>query len=160
MHRLLIAIAAASLAPIASADDMTPRATIDALFDAMLEGDGDAVLDQVMAGAPLARVEADGNVRDSSFTDWASWVDLQEPGYADEQIFAVESRAFGDLATVWAPFTLVYKGELVGCGINQFTLARAGDTWKIIHGIDTQDDGDCTTFEARYTAALTGRTTE
>lgn len=130
----------------------SPLDTIDALFEAMRAGDGEAVLDLVAEGAPLMRVEAEGNVRDSSFEDWANWVDVQNEGDADEQIFAVQAHEHGDLASVWAPFILHYKGELVGCGVNQFTLARGKETWTIIHGIDTQDDGDCSTFKARYTA--------
>jgi len=128
----------------------TPREVVDALFDAMRSGDGDAVREQIADNAALARVQANGNVRASSFNDWADWVDAQNQGDADEQIFDVTVNQSGNLASVWAPFILHYKGDLVGCGVNQFTLARTGGTWTIIHGIDTQDDGDCSTFKERY----------
>lgn len=147
-----LALTSAALAPRAHAQE-TPREVVDALFDAMRAGDGEAVRDQVTDDAPLARVEANGNVRASSFNDWANWVDVQNQGDADEQIFDVTVNQSGNLASVWAPFILHYKGELVGCGVNQFTLARTGQTWTIIHGIDTQDDGDCSTFKTRYRAA-------
>ncbi len=152
MRRLIFLLAAFTFAAASHAQE-TPRDTVDALFEAMRAGDGDAVLDLVADGAPLMRVEAEGNVRDSAFEDWAAWVSVQNDGDADEQIFAVSERIHGDLASVWAPFILYYKGELVGCGVNQFTLAREKDAWTIIHGIDTQDSGDCATFKDRYEAA-------
>ena len=137
-------------AAFASHAQETPRDAVDVLFDAMRAGDGEAVRDVVADQAPLMRIEADGSVRDSSFDGWADWVDVQNEGDADEQIFAVTVREHGNLASVWAPFLLYYKGELAGCGVNQFTLARAKDSWQIIHGIDTQDGEDCTTFKTRY----------
>ncbi len=152
MYRLILLLTALTFAA-ASHGQESPRDAVDALFDAMRAGDGEAVLGLVADGAPLMRVEAEGTVRNSAFEDWAAWVEVQNNGDADEQIFAVSTRVHGDLASVWAPFVLYYKGELVGCGVNQFTLAREKDAWTIIHGIDTQDGGDCATFQARYKAA-------
>ncbi len=137
--------------------ETSPLETVKALFDAMRAGDGAAVMRLVSKDAPLARVQADGTVRPSTFEAWAAWVDQQAPGDADEQIFDVEVRQFGDLASVWAPFVLTYKGELAGCGVNQFTLARSDAKWTIIHGIDTQHDGDCATFRENYAAEHAGK---
>lgn len=150
--RLILTSLAALLTTSAAAAQDTPRAAIDALFDAMRAGDGEAVRMVVSEGASLGRIEADGSVRPSSFDDWANWVDTQNAGDADEQIFDVQVHQSGNLASVWAPFTLTYKGDLVGCGVNTFILAWDNDRWAIIHGTDTQDSGDCTTFEERYRA--------
>lgn len=149
MRSFFISLLAAAFAFAAHAQE-TPRDIVDALFDGMRSGDGEAVRDVVADQAPLMRVEADGSVRPSTFDGWADWVDVQNAGDADEQIFDVSVNEHGNLASVWAPFILHYKGELAGCGVNQFTLARAKDSWVIIHGIDTQDGGDCSTFKARY----------
>ena len=127
----------------------TPEKTVLALFDAMRAGDGAAIRSLVRPAAVLQRVEADG-VRDSTFDAWATWVDTLDPGDADEQIFAVRVETFADLASVWAPFVIDLNGERVGCGVNHFTLARTGERWQIIHGVDVQDGGDCTTFQERY----------
>ena len=152
MRCLMPLLTAISLAATSQAQE-TPRDAVDALFEAMRAGNGEAVLDLVADGAPLMRVEAEGSVRNGEFEDWAAWVDVQNNGDADEQIFAVSERIHGDLASVWAPFILYYKGELVGCGVNQFTLAREKEAWTIIHGIDTPDGGECATFKDRYEAA-------
>lgn len=148
--RPIVILITTCLAAGSVAAQKAPRDAVDALFDAMRAGNGEAVRDLVVDGAPLMRVEPNGSVRNSSFDDWANWVDVQNEGDADEQIFAVTVRNHGNLASVWAPFILHYKGELAGCGVNQFTLTRTDNKWAIVHGIDTADGGDCTTFKARY----------
>ena len=151
--RLISATLAALLTASAATAQDTPRAAVDALFDAMRAGDGEAVRMVVSENASLSRIETDGSVRPSSFDDWANWVDTQNEGDADEQIFDVQVHQSGNLASVWAPFLLTYKGDLVGCGVNTFILAWDTDRWTITHGTDTQDGGDCTTFEERYRTA-------
>ena len=101
------------------------QAVVYALFDAMRAGDGAAVRALVVPDARLDRLRKDGTLHQGNFEAWASWVDQQAAGDADEQIFGVRTLSVSpELATVWAPFTVTYKGELVGCGVNQFTLAK------------------------------------
>lgn len=151
MRSLILLFASLCLATSAYAQE-TPRDAVDNLFDAMRAGNGDAILDNVAVDAPLMRIEAGGNVRSSSFEEWASWVDVQNEDDADEEIFDVAVHEHGGMASVWAPFILRYKGDIAGCGVNQFTLAYAAEKWTIVHGIDIADDGDCETFKARYRA--------
>jgi hypothetical protein len=131
-----------------SAVNETPEGAIQKLFDGMRAGNGQAIRQLVLEGAQLDRVTKDGELRRGGFERWINWVDQQSAGDADEEIFAVRTQEFGGLATVWAPFILHYKGELAGCGVNQFTLARQETTWKIVHGIDTAYDGDCSEFKS------------
>lgn len=151
------AIAAATIlvAPAIGQDaDQTPEDVVYALFDAMRSGDGEAARDLIHQPetSPLNRMQADGQFRQNKFQGWTEWIDGQEDGDADEQIFEVRSNVFGNLATVWAPFTIHYKGELRGCGVNMFTLGKLEGEWKIIAGIDTQADTPCETFESDYIA--------
>ena len=133
-----------------SAVNLDPEATIYQLFDHMRAGDGAGIRALVEDGASLDRVTKAGELRKSKFDNWINWVDQQNEGDADEQIFDVVVQEFGGIATVWAPFIIHYKGDLVGCGVNQFTLAKKDDGWRIIHGIDTAHDGDCATFKESY----------
>ncbi len=126
----------------------TPEGAIQKLFDGMRAGDGQAIRLLVLEGAQLDRVTKGGELRRGDFERWTNWVDQQSEGDADEEIFEVRTQEFGGLATVWAPFILHYKGKLVGCGVNQFTLARQESAWKIVHGIDTAYDGDCSKFKS------------
>lgn len=125
----------------------TPEGTINDLFDAMRAGDGAAIRALwVNEDAKLARITPEGEYRNNGYTRWADWVDQQEQGDADERIFNVQVDEFGNLATVWAPFKIWYKGDLVGCGVNHFTLIKQEGDWRIAHGIDTQHTGDCNTY--------------
>lgn len=129
----------------------TAEDTVVELFDAMRAGDGNALRAIVLPEARLDRLQPDGSLRQGSFESWISWVDQQVQGDADEQIFGVETFSkTEELATVWAPFTIRYKGELVGCGVNQFTLGKTPDGWRILYGIDKQAQTDCATFPDQF----------
>ncbi|WP_417458253.1 hypothetical protein [Kordiimonas sp.] len=143
---LVCAVLVTSL-PVQAQEQGPAEAVVHALFDAMRAGDGAAARALVKAGAPLERLQADGTVKAGSFEKWTAWIDEQAPGDADEQIFAVKTfHSTAGLATVAAPFVIYYKGELVGCGVNQFSLALTSDGWRIIHGIDVPYAGDCATY--------------
>lgn len=144
--RMALCAALLTFSPVQASDD-TPEAVVHALFDAMRAGDGAAARALVNSGAALERLQADGSIKAGSFEKWTAWIDAQSPGDADEQIFNLETfSSVAGLATVAAPFVIYYKGELVGCGVNQFSLALTSEGWRIIHGIDVPHIGDCTTY--------------
>lgn len=125
----------------------TPKQVIISLFDAMRAGDKEKLLSLWAEGASLRRITAKGQLRPDGLQRWANWVGTLKAGQADEQIFNVRVEQFGNLATVWAPFKISLDGKLVGCGVNQFTLAKQQDQgWKIVSGIDTNATGDCQAY--------------
>lgn len=133
------------------ADDSGPEELLTALFDAMRAGDGDAIRAIVVSDARLDRIRKDGSLQQGHFERWIRWVDQQNDGAADEQVFGVKVLSESpELATVWAPFTLRYKGDLVGCGINQFTMAKANAGWRIVYGIDIHVEADCETYPRQF----------
>lgn len=133
------------------AAEETAEDVIVQLFDAMRAGDGDTIRAMVVADARLDRLQPDGTLRQGTFDRWINWVGQQAEGDADEQIFSVETLSRTDeLATVWAPFTIRYKGDLVGCGVNQFTLGKTADGWRILYGIDKPAQEDCATFRENF----------
>ncbi len=143
-----LAVVAASMGAHAAS---TPEGTVDELFDAMRAGDGEALRALVVADARLDRLQMDGSLRQGTFEQWISWVDEQNEGDADEQIFGVQTLSkSAELATVWAPFTITYKGKLVGCGVNQFTLGKTTEGWRILYGIDMPSAQDCTTYPDQF----------
>jgi hypothetical protein len=128
----------------------TPEDVVNQLFDAMRAGDGAAIRALVQEGAPLQRLKADGTLKSGSFEKWAAWVDTLEAGDADEQVFDVETFYGGPgFATVSAPFVIYLKGELKGCGVNQFTMVETNEGWRIVHGMDVPHAGDCVSFRER-----------
>ncbi len=129
----------------------TPEDVVNRLFEGMRAGDGSIIRELVVPDARLDRLQPDGTLRQGTFDRWINWVDQQENGDANEQIFGVETMSQSEeLATVWAPFDLHYKGELVGCGVNQFTLAKTGEGWRVLYGIDMHSQGDCSTFRDQF----------
>ncbi len=135
----------------ASAEQATPEDMVNSLFDAMRAGNGAAIREMVVADARLDRLRPDGTLQQGTFERWISWVDEQSEGDADEQIFGVKTLSqTEELATVWAPFTVVYKGKMVGCGVNQFTLVNTNDGWKFVYGIDKPEKDGCETYREKF----------
>ncbi len=130
----------------------TPEEAVRTMFRAMYLGDA-ALVDKVfLPDAQLRRVTAAGEIRPDGLTRWRDWVGEQQAGDAVEEIFQVEVKEFGHLATVWAPFVVTYKGEIAGCGVNSFTLAKSGGDWRIVFGMDTAatEGTDCGAFKEGY----------
>lgn len=138
-------------ASMAHADTETPDGVIHAVFDAMRAGNGEAIKKLATPHTRLDRLHSDGRLEQGVLSDWADWVDKQSAGDADERVFGVQTLSRSpELATVWAPFTIRYKGELVGCGVNQFTLAKTSEGWRIVYGVDMPSQDDCNTFPDQF----------
>ena len=161
----LAALAALSLASHASAepayqpprldaplDLSTPEDAVRSLFRAMYLGDAELVDRIFLEDGQLRRVTNTGEIRPDGLPRWRGWVSEQAAGDAVEEIFDVETQAFGNLATVWAPFIVAYKGNIVGCGVNTFTLAKIDGDWRIVFGMDTAapEGTECETFKETY----------
>lgn len=142
-------------AMMASIDLSTPEATAYSMMRAMYQGDADMV-DQVFApDAQLRRVTSEGELRPDGLQRWRDWVGTLAVGDAHEDLFGVTSETYGHLSTVWAPFTIVYQGEMVGCGVNQLSMAKMEGSWRVVFGMDTNAPKDsCATFKADYLASL------
>lgn len=150
MKSTLIAVLALGLSLPAGAAD-GPTDVVTKLFDAMRAGDGDGIRALVVPDARLDRLKKDGTIHQGTFEKWAAWVDTLSPGQADEQVFGVQVlQASDDLATVWAPFQVSFDGEMVGCGVNQFTLAHEASGWRILYGIDQPTGEDCIKFREKF----------
>lgn len=119
------------------------RATLDKVFDAMRAGDGESLNSLILDDASLDRIAPNKAVERGTSTDWINWVSTLSPGQADEQIFDVEIKVEGPLATAWAPFTIAIDGVLKSCGVNHFTLVKMADGWKVAYLIDTHTPEKC-----------------
>jgi hypothetical protein len=147
--RAVFALLAGMIMSAPTLAETTPEGVVNELFDAMRAGDGAAIRALVNEGAPLQRLAADGTLREDSFEKWSAWVDTLDAGDVDELVFGVETFYGGPgFATVSAPFVIYMKDELVGCGVNQFTMVKITDGWRIVHGIDVQHEGNCRTYRA------------
>jgi hypothetical protein len=133
-------------------DLSTPENAVHTLFRAMYLGDATLVGKVFADDGQLRRITPEGALQPDGLQRWRDWVSEQEEGNAVEEIFDVEAHAFGNLASVWAPFIVTYQDKIVGCGVNTFTLAKVDNDWRIIFGMDTGagKDVDCATFKESY----------
>lgn len=137
----------------AEIDLSTPQGSAYAMMMAMYRGDAEMV-DKIFAeGGRLSRVKADGSVEPNGLKRWRDWVGTLKPGQANEELFGLQVQQFGKLATVWAPFVIRFDGKIVGCGVNQFSMAQIKGEWRIVSGIDTPaPKTSCENFKSAYLA--------
>jgi ketosteroid isomerase-like protein len=142
MMTLLSALALAA-APLPQGERLPPPdfadkeviAVIDALFAALEKGDGPALLQLVY---PEGRVTGRGTfpggatgLRSRSFTEYAA---RMTPGSGfHEQISDMIVERDGDVAMVWAPFTVSIAGKVVSCGYDHFDFVRENGQWKVMN---------------------------
>jgi len=136
-------------------DLSTPENTAYSTMIAMYRGDAE-MLDKIFAeGATLRRVNAEGKIDPNGLPRWRDWVATLQVGRAHEELFDIRTEQYGTLASVWAPFTIRVDGNLVGCGVNQFTMAKLDAGWQIMSGTDVQAPKEqCTTFRESYASGL------
>ena len=121
--------------PAPAFDEAEVLAPINAVFAAFERGDGAAVLAHAY---PDGRVTAVGSLpsgfsglRQSSFTEFAA--KLTPAGAFRERITNPAIEIDGDVALVWAPFTIEVGGKIVSCGYDHFDLVRQNGAWKIMN---------------------------
>jgi len=137
----------------AEPDLSTPEGTAYAMMMAMYHGDAALVNRVFHEDGDLTRIRADGTVKYGGRKGWQEWVATLEKGQANEELFAIKTEQFGNLATVWAPFVIAFDGKIVGCGVNQLSMAKTDGEWRIVSGMDVQaPKDDCETFKKTYAA--------
>lgn len=142
MIHLLSALALAAQ-PLPQAERLPPPdfgdkevlAVVYTLFAKLEAGDGPAVLQLVY---PQGRVTARGTLRSGftglrsqSFAEYAAAMKLGA-GFHEEIGDMVVERD-GDIAMVWAPFTVSIEGKVVSCGYDHFDLVRENGVWKVMN---------------------------
>ncbi|MFN3212953.1 MAG: hypothetical protein ACE37M_07605 [Henriciella sp.] len=134
-------------------DLSTPESAVYSLMRGMYQGDAEMIDEVMLEDGVFRRVLGDGGVSPDGLANWREWVSTLEVGSAHEDLFAVQSEQFGNMATVWAPFVIRVDGEIVNCGVNTMTLAQTEHGWKIVFGMDTPAPIEtCDTFKAEYSA--------
>ena len=142
MITLLFALALAAQ-PLPKAERLPPpdfgdkeiTAVVDALLATLENGDAPTFLKLVY---PEGRVTGRGTfpggasgLRSRSFTEYAA---RMTPGSGFiERITNPVIEQDGDVAMVWAPFTITMGGKVVSCGFDHFDLVRENGAWKVMN---------------------------
>lgn len=134
----------AAPAPAEAAADV--ERVVHALFDAMRAGDSAAARRLFAPEARLERpVESGGGteLRVVPVERFLASIGGADAGRLDEEIWDVEVRVDGKLATAWMPYLFHLDGEFHHCGVNAFRLYRTPDGWKIFGISDTSRTEGC-----------------
>lgn len=119
--------------PPPASEEAAVLAPINAVFAAFEAGDGQAMLRHVDPAGRAIAVAAgpDGKtvVRRVTFADFAT--KLTPGGGFSERISNPAIEIDGDVAMVWAPFTVRVGGKIANCGYDHFDLIREDGAWKI-----------------------------
>ncbi|PKB14142.1 SnoaL-like protein [Novosphingobium kunmingense] len=116
-------------------EDAEVLAAAQAIFAPLETGDGPALLKLVY---PDGRVTASGTLpsgfsgtRSRSWADYAARMKLGA-GFV-ERISNPVVEVDGDVAMVWAPFTITEGGKVLSCGIDHFDMVRESGVWKVMN---------------------------
>jgi hypothetical protein len=106
-------------------------APIKAMFDGMRAHDSAMVRSAFVPGAQFSRPPEPG--RAHGYTTLEQFLGaVGRPGAPwDEQIYDVEIREDGGMASVWTFFTFHLGERFSHCGVNAFLVVRTGEGWKI-----------------------------
>ena len=125
-----------------------PVATVHKLFDAMRNGDSTTL---ASCFHPKARLMTVGQKREgrpmtqsTPVAEFVRMVGSPHEQVFNEEIYDLEFKVDGRLATVWAPYTFYLDDELSHCGTNAFQLFYDDVSWKILQITDTRFRKDCT----------------
>ena len=64
-----------------------------------------------------------------------------------EEMYAPETKIYGDLALVWGRYVFFVDGKISHCGVNAFHLVRTETGWKIANASTTIEPQGCTEQE-------------
>lgn len=81
-------------------DLSTPESTVFSLMRGMYQGDTDMIDRVMLKDGVFRRVLPDGRVSQDGLPDWKQWVGTLDVGTAHEELFAVRTQQFGNMATV------------------------------------------------------------
>jgi hypothetical protein len=67
-----------------------------------------------------------------------------------EKPLVSEISIHGNIAVVWAPYTLSFSGKFSHCGIDVFTLLKNTEGWKIVSAVYTVEPEGCAVIKKEY----------
>jgi hypothetical protein len=125
-----------------AADDDSPTATAQKLFDAMKAHDGAAATALFVPGATLASVDAGGKASVIPFEKFVEHIAASKSRWL-ERIWNPKVLEHESIAVVWAEYDFHLNGKFSHCGIDSFSMLKTGTGWRIVGISDTRQTSDC-----------------
>lgn len=145
----LLTVFATVVPPLAAQHGETEQEVIDVvvgLFDAMRDKDTVALRAVFHQSARLTSAVTNGEgqpvVNEVPIDRFVQAIAGAQP-YLDEQLWDIEVRIDGNLATVWTKYAFFADRTFSHCGVDAFQLAMTGAGWKIIQVADTRQREGC-----------------
>ncbi|GAB2783064.1 nuclear transport factor 2 family protein [Rhabdobacter roseus] len=128
-------------------EEQAVREVVKSLFDGMRSGDSSVVRQAFLPDASLQSIvftkEGTTKVQKEAIPNFVKAVGTPHDKVWDEQIYDLKVLLDGPMAVVWVPYKFYLGGQFSHCGVNAFTLARVGTTWKIAGITDTRRRDNC-----------------
>jgi hypothetical protein len=130
----------ARLAP--PAEDASPSALAQRLFDAMAAHDGAAAKALFTPDANLIAVAPDGKVTVTPIEKWTDRISSSKDKWL-ERMWSPKLQEHNAIATVWGEYDFHLNGKFTHCGIDTFTLVKTGGEWRIAALAFTRETSAC-----------------
>jgi hypothetical protein len=161
MKKFLIAIVfTLSISPLAfaqqTADAKDALAVVHNLFTEMANHNPAAIAALHTKESTLTAIirRKDGKNAIMAFTSEAFSKNFAEKkNEIKEDMYAPETKVFGDLALVYGRYVFFVDGKISHCGANAFHLVRTDAGWRIANASSTIDPTNCTEAEKKRTVA-------
>lgn len=129
--------------PAAAQDPDGALAAVERIFEGMRTADPEMVRAAFAPGARFAMVDARASaVTVQGVEGWIEAIGGSERRW-NEQIYEVDVRVDGNMASIWAPYTFYLDGAVRHCGINSIELLHDGERWRITQISDTRRTEAC-----------------
>lgn len=141
-----VLLAGAAAPPSARAqDEAAALAAVEQIFEGMREADAAMVRAVFAPDARFAAVDTRNVPASVEVQSVQGWLDAigDSGGSWDEQIYDVEVRVDGNMASAWVPYTFYLDGSISHCGINSIEMLHDGAGWKVTQISDTRRRTDC-----------------
>lgn len=141
----LLTVAVSAPAAVSAQDEDGVLAAVEQIFEGMRTANPEMVREAFAADARFAVL----NSRDGPTTVGVQGVDGwirsigNSEGRWNEQIYDLDVRVDGNMASVWAPYTFYMDGAVRHCGINSIELLRDAEGWKVTQLSDTRRMENC-----------------
>ena len=143
---ILLVAAVASTPELGAQDgEAAVEATIMQVFEGMHTANSDMVRAVFAADARFAVITTTNGSAAIAAQSVDGWIDAigGSEGRWDEQVYELDIRVDGDMASAWVPYTFYLDGAVRHCGINSIELLRDADGWKVTQLSDTRRTENC-----------------
>ena len=140
----LLIMAAANTSAQTKKSDESPKDFVEQFFKAFHEQDTLALKNMASEGVQLQSIsintEGKKLLNSEPFEHFLkSIASIPADSKFEERLLNFKVEENGPLAVVNTAYEFYYNGNFSHCGVNNFTLVKLEDQWKIVHLIDTRN---------------------